>query len=56
MPIDLEKVPNAETRAAMVESRLIIAERRSRFESGEDLLASLQAERRSPESQDGDRG
>jgi DNA-damage-inducible protein J len=36
------KVPNAETRAAMIEADEIIAERRARFSSADDLFRSLE--------------
>ena len=39
-PLEL-KVPNAETRAAMEESRRIIKARKARFESAEELFAAL---------------
>ncbi len=39
-PLEL-KVPNAETRAAMEESRRMMAERRARFADGEALIADL---------------
>lgn len=39
-PLEL-KVPNAETRAAMAESHAILAERKARFESVEELIASM---------------
>jgi len=39
-PFEL-KVPNAETRAAMEESRQIMAERRARFAGAEDMIAEL---------------
>jgi DNA-damage-inducible protein J len=41
-PLEL-KVPNAETRAAMAESRTIIRGRRARFAKGEDLIENLEA-------------
>ncbi len=39
-PIEL-KVPNAQTRAAMEESRRMISARKQRFESAEDLFDDL---------------
>ncbi|MEO6433434.1 MAG: type II toxin-antitoxin system RelB/DinJ family antitoxin [Sphingomicrobium sp.] len=39
-PLEL-KVPNAETRAAMAEANEILRARTARFNSGEDLIASL---------------
>jgi DNA-damage-inducible protein J len=39
-PLEL-KVPNAETRSAMEESRRIMKARKARFESAEELFASL---------------
>ena len=39
-PLEL-KVPNAETRAAMEEGHTILRERRARFKSADDLIASL---------------
>ena len=39
-PLEL-KVPNAETRAAMEESRRMMAERRARFADAESLIADL---------------
>jgi DNA-damage-inducible protein J len=39
-PLEL-KVPNAETRAAIEESRHIMAERRARFADAESLIADL---------------
>ncbi len=39
-PLEL-KVPNAETRAAMVEAKAIIAERRARFTDADALFAEL---------------
>lgn len=39
-PLEL-KVPNAETRAAMEESRKMMAERRARFTDTESLIADL---------------
>ena len=51
MPTDLEKVPRAETPAAMIEADLVIAQRRARFESCGDLVTPLQSERRAPGSQ-----
>ncbi|MBX3569508.1 MAG: type II toxin-antitoxin system RelB/DinJ family antitoxin [Rhizobiaceae bacterium] len=40
LPFDL-KIPNAETRAAMEESRAMMKERRSRFGDGRDLIDAL---------------
>jgi len=40
-PLEL-KVPNAETRAAMEESRAMMAERRERFTSADELFADLE--------------
>ena len=39
-PLEL-KVPNAETRAAMDEGHAILRARKARFESADDLIASL---------------
>lgn len=39
-PLEL-KVPNAETRAAMAESRKIMKARKARFSSAEELFAAL---------------
>lgn len=39
-PLEL-KVPNAETRAAMAESREIMKARKARFSSAEELFAAL---------------
>jgi DNA-damage-inducible protein J len=39
-PLEL-KVPNAATRAAMEESHAILRARKTRFDSGDDLIASL---------------
>ncbi len=39
-PLEL-KVPNAETRAAMEESRQMMAEGRARFSSAEEMFAEL---------------
>jgi DNA-damage-inducible protein J len=41
LPFDL-KVPNAETRLAMDESRKLMSERSSRFENGTDLIEVLE--------------
>lgn len=41
MPIEL-KVPNAETRAAMAESRAMIRTRRARFATAEELFDDLE--------------
>lgn len=40
-PLEL-KVPNGETRAAMEESRAIMAARRARFASADELFADLE--------------
>jgi DNA-damage-inducible protein J len=40
-PLEL-KVPNAETRAAMEESRAMMASRRTRFSSADELFADLE--------------
>ena len=40
-PLEL-KVPNAETQAAMEESRAMMAGRRSRFATAEELVADLE--------------
>lgn len=40
-PMEL-KVPNAETQAAMQESRAMMARRKARFASGDDLLTDLE--------------
>jgi DNA-damage-inducible protein J len=40
-PLEL-KVPNAETLAAMEESRVMMAKRRARFASAEELFADLE--------------
>ncbi|WP_296541470.1 type II toxin-antitoxin system RelB/DinJ family antitoxin [Rhodoferax sp.] len=40
-PLEL-KVPNAETRAAMEESRAMVATRRARFASADKLFADLE--------------
>lgn len=40
-PLEL-KVPNAETRAAMEESRAMMAARRARFASADELIADLE--------------
>ena len=42
VPLEL-KVPNAETRAAMKESRKIMAAHRARFVNADDLINSLEA-------------
>jgi DNA-damage-inducible protein J len=39
-PLEL-KVPNAETRAAIEESRTMMAERRARFHNADELFADL---------------
>jgi len=39
-PLEL-KVPNAETRAAMAEGHAILRARKARFESADELIASL---------------
>lgn len=41
-PLEL-KVPNAETRAAIADSRRMMAERRARFTDAETLIADLEA-------------
>ncbi|HEY5106731.1 MAG TPA: type II toxin-antitoxin system RelB/DinJ family antitoxin [Caulobacteraceae bacterium] len=41
LPLEL-KVPNAQTRAAMAESRAIIRERRARFATGRELLDAVE--------------
>lgn len=46
LPIEL-KVPNAETRAAMEESREIIRSRRARFATAEELFDDLEKNRKS---------
>lgn len=40
-PLEL-KVPNAETRVAMEESRAMMAKRRTRFNSADELFAALE--------------
>ena len=40
LPFEL-KVPNAETQAAMAESRAMMAKRQARFSMGQDLLDAL---------------
>jgi len=40
-PLEL-KVPNAETRAAMEESRLVMKEGRSRFKNADEMFAGLE--------------
>ena len=40
LPLEL-KIPNAETQAAMAESRAIMAERQARFRNGQDLFDAL---------------
>lgn len=40
-PLEL-KVPNSETRAAMEESRVMMATRRARFASADELFADLE--------------
>ena len=40
-PLEL-KVPNSETRAAMEESRAMMAKRRARFATADELLADLE--------------
>lgn len=42
-PLEL-KVPNAETRAAMEESRDMMKARKARFQNAEDLFAALDGE------------
>jgi DNA-damage-inducible protein J len=44
IPLEL-KVPNAKTRAAMEESRKIMAARRARFAKADELIANLEAPR-----------
>jgi len=44
-PFEL-KIPNAETRAAMEESRAMMKARRARFSNGQDLLDALDEETR----------
>ena len=39
-PLEL-KIPNAETRAAMAEGHAILRARKARFDTGEDLISSL---------------
>ena len=39
-PLEL-KVPNSETRAAMEEARAILRARKTRFDTGDQLIASL---------------
>lgn len=45
LPLEL-KVPNAETQAAMEESRKMMAKRQARFRNGQDLINALEAESR----------
>lgn len=45
LPLEL-KVPNAETEAAMVESRAMMAKRQARFRDGQDLINALDAKTR----------
>jgi DNA-damage-inducible protein J len=45
LPFEL-KVPNAETRAAMEESRAIMKTRRARFNDGQELFDALDKETR----------
>jgi DNA-damage-inducible protein J len=40
LPLEL-KVPNAETQAAMAESRAMMAARQARFREGQDLIDAL---------------
>ncbi len=40
LPLEL-KVPNAETQAAMAESRALMAERQARFRVGRDVIDAL---------------
>lgn len=40
LPLEL-KIPNAETQAAMAESRAIMAARQARFREGQDLIDAL---------------
>ena len=44
-PLEL-KVPNAETRAAMEESRAMMAARRARYQSADELFADLEKKSR----------
>lgn len=44
IPLEL-KVPNAETRAAMEQSRRLMSERRARFANADALFASLETPR-----------
>ena len=45
LPFEL-KVPNAETRAAMEESRTMMKDRRARFNDGQEMLNALDKETR----------
>lgn len=45
LPLEL-KVPNAETQAAMEESRAMMAKRQARFRNGQDLISALEAKSR----------
>jgi len=45
LPLEL-KVPNAETQAAMEESRAMMAKRQARFRNGQDLINALEAKSR----------
>ena len=45
LPLEL-KVPNAETQAAMEESRKMMAKRQARFRNGQDLINALEAKSR----------
>lgn len=45
LPFEL-KVPNAETRAAMEESRAMMKARRARFANGQELLDAVEQEAR----------
>lgn len=40
LPLEL-KIPNAETQAAMAESRAMLAARQARFHAGQDLIDAL---------------
>lgn len=44
--LNLPKIPNAETRAAIAEAEAIIAARSARFTSAEDLFRDLDAARK----------
>lgn len=45
LPLEL-KVPNAETQAAMEESRKMMVKRQARFRNGQDLIDALEAKSR----------